>query len=305
MAEQAGRRFMRKSSWGIWLTAFGLAGFSASCVTKWLPPEPRAYHRTVAAAEVAEAEEVGYDECEVCHDEVNGLPPAPDYHPECEDCHGPGELHADSEEVAEIRFPSDADCLACHGTGRSTHLAWSSSEHMRAGLLCTDCHNPHNRVPQHVREASAMQSAILMHASDTTQLCTSCHPAVASQLNLPSHHPIREGMVDCTDCHDPHESRRLTLGDRTSLCSSCHQDHAGPWIYEHPPVAEDCTICHSTHGTNSDNLLTTNQPGSCLSCHSVILGHADGEVSTRQHFNRCTDCHGAVHGSYADPHLRR
>jgi DmsE family decaheme c-type cytochrome len=128
---------------------------------------------------------------------------------------------------------------------------------------------------------------------------------VASQLNLPSHHPIREGMIGCTDCHKPHENRRVTLGARTALCTSCHQDHAGPWIFEHPPVAEDCTICHSPHGTNSDNLLATNQPGACISCHTVPLGHASTASSTRLHFTRCTDCHGAVHGSYADAILRR
>jgi DmsE family decaheme c-type cytochrome len=141
---------------------------------------------------------------------------------------------------------------------------------------------------------------MLAHASATTQMCASCHTHIASQLNLPSHHPIREGMIECQDCHRPHENNRVTLGARASLCTGCHQDHAGPWIFEHPPVAEDCTICHGAHGTNSDNLLVTNQPGSCIACHTVPIFHANAD-----HLSRCTDCHGAVHGSYADPHLRR
>ena len=121
MARRAVRRARWGSGWGFWLSAVGVAGLSAACVTKWTPPEPRAYHRTTAVAEVAEAELVGAEECEVCHDEVKGLPPAPDYHAECEGCHGAGELHADSEELDEIRFPANADCLECHETGRSTH----------------------------------------------------------------------------------------------------------------------------------------------------------------------------------------
>jgi DmsE family decaheme c-type cytochrome len=254
--------------------------------------------RCCSGAEVAEAELVGAEECEVCHDEVKGLPPAPDYHAECEGCHGAGELHADSEELNEIRFPANADCLECHETGRSTHMSWSTSEHEQAG------HNPHNREPLHVRKASALQGAILMHARGTTQLCTSCHPGVASQLNLPSHHPIREGMIGCTDCHKPHENRRVTLGARTALCTSCHQDHAGPWIFEHPPVAEDCTLCHSPHGTNADSLLATSQPGACISCHTIPLGHANTPGAVVLH-STCTECHGAVHGSYSDAVLRR
>jgi DmsE family decaheme c-type cytochrome len=257
------------------------------------------------APEAAESELVGAEECEVCHEEVGGYLPAPDYHADCEACHGPGELHADSEELTEIRFPANADCLACHETGRSTHMAWITSEHERAGILCSDCHDTHNREPRHVRKASALQGAILMHARGTTQLCTSCHPDVAAQLNLPSHHPIREGMIGCTDCHKPHENRRVTLGARTALCTSCHQDHAGPWIFEHPPVAEDCSLCHSPHGANADNLLATNQPGACISCHTVPLFHAAGSTTTGVHFTRCTDCHGAVHGSYTDAVLRR
>jgi predicted CXXCH cytochrome family protein len=111
------------------------------------------------------------------------------------------------------------------------------------------------------------------------------------------------------------------------LCSNCHQDYVGPWIYEHAPAAEDCTMCHDPHGAASFNLLDTSQPALCLACHtspddmhflqtgepgltviqsdfptgsSAITSRAAGAFYTR-----CTDCHMAIHGSYGDPHLRR
>jgi predicted CXXCH cytochrome family protein len=102
-----------------------------------------------------------------------------------------------------------------------------------------------------------------------TRLCVSCHPDVAAQFELPSHHPLREGMVSCTDCHAPHGERRVALGAATALCTGCHQDHAGPWIYEHPPVTENCGQCHAPHGTSSRALLETNEPGVCISCHTL------------------------------------
>jgi len=137
----------------------------------------------------------------------------------------------------------------------------------------------------------------------SSQLCASCHVDVASRLGLPSHHPVSEGMLDCTDCHAPHASEVSRLGPPTERCASCHQDMVGPWIYEHPPVAEDCGYCHTPHGAVSDSLLETPQPGTCISCHTLAQMGATHDPAA--YVSRCSDCHSAVHGSYADPVLRR
>jgi len=276
-------------------------GGAFACVTTWSPPELRNYHRTAPVLEATEL--AGAEECEVCHEDVAGHALGPDYHADCESCHGPGELHSETEELADISFPSNADCSDCHATGRATHLAWSTSEHERTGVLCSDCHQSHSREPMLLRTAVPVPGAVLRHASGSTKLCVSCHGEVASRLSLPSHHPVREGMLDCTDCHRPHENARITLGARTTLCTGCHEDYAGPWIYEHTPVAEDCGYCHGPHGTSAYNLLQTNVPGVCISCHTVAESGSTHEPSAW--VTRCTDCHGAIHGSYADPHLRR
>ena len=76
-----------------------------------------------------------------------------------------------------------------------------------------------------------------------------------------------------------------------------------PWIYEHPPVNEDCSYCHAAHGASADFLLETSQPATCISCHTLPIA---GAVHQPFAFTTaCTDCHNAVHGSYTDPHLRR
>ena len=130
-------------------------------------------------------------------------------------------------------------------------------------------------------------------------------------------------------CHDPHEDQRVAHGARNQVCASCHQDYMGPWIYEHPPVTEDCGICHSPHGAVTQNLLGTMQPVICLSCHTLndtfhhdmMATGISGNTTISQNFptapgekikpneaatflRRCTDCHGAVHGSYSDAQLR-
>ncbi|HEY5657989.1 MAG TPA: cytochrome c3 family protein [Myxococcota bacterium] len=311
MSKCTGRldRLSTRAPWALLLWA-GAA--ILACATVSIPIELQRHHRTASIQGTGEP--IGADECATCHDEVQGRAQMPAHHQDCEACHGAGTLHVDSEAAADIRFPTSHDCLACHESGHTANLAWGTGQHERAGVLCSDCHNPHNQEPRYLRTA---QQASFLQADRTTQVCVSCHTEVASQLHLPSHHPVREGMIGCSDCHDPHGDRRTALGGEAALCASCHQDHAGPWIFEHAPVAEGCSTCHSPHGTASYNLLETSQPALCLSCHSTAdYWHVDtgeglnpgdpvtGAVASA-FYTRCTDCHGAIHGSYEDPHLVR
>jgi DmsE family decaheme c-type cytochrome len=274
---------------------------AAACVTTLSTSGLQRTHRSATVEGASEA--VGAEECETCHEDVLGHAPAPSYHAECEACHGPGDLHTDSEEVADIRFPSNADCESCHDTAHRTLLEWTMSEHNRSGVYCSDCHATHGREPWHLRQPGAVALAVAPHAGGVTRMCSSCHPEVAARFDLPSHHPLREGMLGCTDCHAPHGERRVALGAATEQCTRCHQDYAGPWIYEHGPVTEDCGYCHAPHGTSSRALLETNEPGVCIGCHTLA---ESGAVHDPFAFaTRCSDCHSAVHGSYADPHLRR
>jgi len=270
-------------------------------VSRWVPPSQEG-HRRIDPVTGAGAT-IGAPSCYPCHDSFEGHFVASDAHADCESCHGPGQLHEYTALPEDIRFPSSADCAACHQSGSKTLLGWTTSEHSRSGVLCSDCHDTHNRELRNIRKAVEVQGAMMRHAGGTTRMCASCHPEVVASLNLPSHHPVGEGMLECTDCHSPHSDRRMTLGARTSLCTSCHEDHAGPWIFEHPPVAEDCGYCHTPHGSSAYNLLETTQPGACINCHTVAESFAAHDPWA--FISRCTDCHGAVHGSYSDPHLRR
>ena len=278
-------------------------------------------------AVVAGAERVGAEECGVCHEEVQGHASMPPYHADCESCHGGGSLHADSEENADIRFPATRDCLECHGLGFSSHLSWLGGDHDAADVMCSDCHNSHNRARNNLR--SARRRSFWREADGATKLCVQCHTDVEARFQLPSHHPVGEGALGCMSCHDPHGDSRTAFGAANDQCASCHRDVIGPWTFEHPPVVEGCVICHDPHGAVAQNLVATPQPAICLSCHSLndtfhhnVSGtgiatnttitqdfpSAPGEtitpVEAMTFLRRCTDCHGAVHGSYTDEHLR-
>ncbi len=43
-------------------------------------------------------------------------------------------------------------------------------------------------------------------------LCFSCHGTVQAEFALPVHHRVPEGLIKCTDCHNPHGSlNRVSL----------------------------------------------------------------------------------------------
>jgi DmsE family decaheme c-type cytochrome len=278
-----------------------LFGGLFACVSRWTPPHQVGRHRTQPVS--GAGAEIGAQQCYACHDSFEGHFVASDEHADCESCHGPGQLHAYTARASDIRYPENESCAACHQIGSKTLLGWTTSEHARSGVLCSDCHDTHNRELLHVRRAAKAQGAMLRHAGGVTRMCVSCHAEVAAQFDLPSHHPMREGMLECTGCHGAHENHRVTLGATTQLCASCHQEVMGPWIYEHPPVTEDCGYCHAPHGASADFLLETSQPAACISCHTLPIA---GAVHDPYAFTTsCTDCHNSIHGSFTDPHLRR
>ncbi len=226
----------------------------------------------------------------------------------CETCHGPGALHVEKgggRGVNIFAFNKDvpakdksARCLACH---EETHQLtnWNLSKHSSEDISCTDCHDPHN-----------MQVKFLKEKLPT--LCFNCHKDIRSQVNRQSHHPIREGLITCTDCHDPHGTfgdNQIKADSVNELCYKCHAEKRGPFMFEHPPVEENCLNCHTPHGSNHNKLLVENPPQLCQNCHDAsrhpgtpytALSGFNGSAPKSQFYARgCLNCHSNIHGSNA------
>lgn len=234
---------------------------------------------------------------------------------DCTTCHNPH---------GQIRPETRTDlCLKCHDNNSPT-MAWHSSTHSQFGVACVDCHNPHpdQRVPQtlNIQHTNITRSGRSPMSVDETTVCYKCHQDVYAKNAMPSHHPIKEGKILCSDCHDPHGQAQGNLREATlnMVCYRCHADKQGPFAYEHPPVTEDCSICHDAHGTVANNLLRQPATFLCLRCHT---GHRRGpnapnhdttymqDVGTdpalqAAFYSDCTQCHQHIHGSdVPTPHL--
>ncbi len=268
----------------------------------------------VAAAPQA-AEYVGGETCLECHDGLDeslaGTAHGSSYFETieghtCESCHGAGGQHADDPEANSMRVTDmtpeeqSATCQGCH-SGRSQFF-WSGGEHEARGLSCLSCHAVHE--PKSV-------TAQLKEAT-TSEQCFSCHKNVRAEMWKRSHHPMREdeNKIGCNDCHNPHGSTTTAMLHEASVneqCYTCHAEKRGPYLWEHPPVREDCLACHNSHGSNHTKLKKTEVPYLCQRCHSntrhpgtlydgsSVIG---GEGESNRAINRsCLNCHNAIHGS--------
>lgn len=264
----------------------------------------------LAAMPAFDAEYAGLEQCRGCH-EAAALSYGASLHGQkgfalqsnlaCEACHGPGSEHVagggDATKIFSFargpKAPGNAACLQCHEQGAV--MLFAGSLHDARGVSCTDCHRIHY----------PGQGAQLLKAKDEVSLCLKCHHRARSALMKSSHHPLREGKMTCSDCHNPHGSVAENLVAADSLndkCYECHREKRGPFLWDHVPVREECTHCHDPHGSNHPRLLAARVPYLCQRCHSEPRHpgtlYDESNVNTRAIYNRaCLNCHSTIHGS--------
>ena len=295
------------------------AALLAACVAPEEKEEQSAA-RQAMEKQLAEAEIMGVEVCEACHEELTeqmqmnrhgqaGDGRTPFAHDGCESCHGPGSVHVDEdgEPGTLLGFRSGASepveqqnavCLSCHRGNKLTH--WRAGNHEAEDLGCIDCHAVHkpDRVLERTTEA---------------EVCYQCHRQIRAQTYRAYTHPIREAKVICSDCHNPHGSigpsdlKQLSINQN---CYDCHAEKRGPFLWEHAPASEDCSLCHRVHGSSHPALLTKQGPQLCQQCHQDV--RAEGRRHIRRAFDfdnpdvnrgrfivglNCMNCHSHVHGS--------
>ncbi|MBW7899852.1 MAG: DmsE family decaheme c-type cytochrome [Rhodocyclaceae bacterium] len=268
----------------------------------------------------------GDAKCTGCHDENDNAPvfaigktkhgvAADGRNIGCVGCHGESKLHAENPQGLKDRPKVDrgflkntttpveernAACLGCHEGGNRMH--WASSQHASSDIACTSCHQVHT---QHDKVRDKAKQG---------EVCFECHKQQRAESLRASHHPIKEGKVACSNCHNPHGSTGPKLLARNTVvetCYTCHAEKRGPFLWEHPPAGDNCLNCHSPHGSNHPTLLKAKPPYLCQQCHDwnqhpgnvysgaqlpAAVGVA-GNAGQQLVLRACLNCHTQVHGS--------
>ncbi len=274
------RKLMAAVRWAVWGILF-LGGAA------WAADDVRAAPAQVAASASLNDLVLKDDaKCTACHDEADAPEllaigktrhgvKADSRTPTCTSCHGASTAHVDRKGQVVRPKPdvvfgvfgknSNVDprvrnepCLRCHQQdAKRSH--WAGSTHQTRDVACTSCHQVH-----------VARDKVL---SKLTQpdVCFLCHKAQRTEISKPSRHPILEGKMSCSDCHNAHGSVGPKLMKRDSVvetCYPCHMEKRGPFVHNHQPVSEDCSICHNPHGTVTENMLKMRTPFLCHSCHT-------------------------------------
>lgn len=254
--------------------------------------------------------------------------------PTCASCHGESEAHARKQEGAtdlpkpDVTFgktpgkistvsPTERSrvCQSCHDHDAKRAL-WAGSQHQAADVACDSCHQVHTNRDK------------VLQKSTQISVCYSCHKEQRAQLSRASHHPVPEGKMTCSDCHNVHGSAGAKLAKRDSMndtCFTCHAEKRGPFVHQHHPVSEDCANCHNSHGSNIAAMLKVRAPMLCQQCHTphvaggvgaiggqtgiyglASIGQASGLITSVTGAKNvvnlwqgrsCMNCHTQVHGS--------
>ena len=296
-------------------------------LTDAAPAAAQAPQEALPATSAALYSEGGSATCLGCHNAspvnnimhtahwVKGDPRAPAAQHECESCHGPSRAHVEGFENGTFVEPTivfkgphisppavrSAACLNCHQD--ATRMNWTGSPHQRNDLACASCHTIHATTDL-VRERSTQAAT-----------CFRCHSQQRAESFEYSHHPIREGIVICSDCHNPHGSAGPKLVKEFSVnqtCYNCHAEKRGPMLWEHQPVRDNCLNCHTPHGSTEARLMKERMNFLCSSCHSAVSNGSGGAfggahsvpgnlatpfVSALANQRMCLNCHSEIHGS--------
>ncbi len=210
-------------------------------------------------------------------------------------------------------------CAACHEkTVKNFKLSIHSRMQINAdekrvpGQGCEGCHGAGSL---HV-DAGGGRGKFIVNPGKSPEACFQCHIDKQAEFNLPYHHPLKEGRMTCTTCHDPHgedpkKTKKLSVARINDTCAQCHREQTRPHVYEHQAVREGCTTCHNIHGSINPKMLTERDNTLCLKCHVEMSAAGQLRVGGRNHASdiraaTCfsAGCHTAVHGSNINDHLR-
>ena len=153
------------------------------------------------------------------------------------------------------------------------------SKMYRAGVTCSDCHDPH--------------SARLKTSGKVSEICSTCH--LPAKFASPEHHHHSPGTLECVDCHMPTRTymvvdpRRdhsfhipapeLTIKTGSpNVCNGCHNDEDASWAANAVETWYEKSDEGSSHFAEAIHAGRGGKPGANTALVNVIGDDANSGI---------------------------
>jgi predicted CXXCH cytochrome family protein len=204
-------------------------------------------------------------QCLTCH--ASGYDPATgeiaDMGVTCVACHG--EFIEGHPSTPMPTYRSATTCDQCH---LETYAEWKTSRHGQVDLACVACHDPHGAQ---------------IRADNPSDLCSTCHEAVADGF---THNVHNQSGLTCADCHleapdmegEVHAARDHSFSVSLTACTGCHDFHS----HEDWAIASESTPEPADVTTAAGDVQNDPHPVSPVGYAALlgIFGFAGGMILT-------------------------
>ena len=245
----------------------------------------------------------GKEACGECHDDVFETHQKDiHYDVQCEDCHGPGDVHIayysdDNKQASEEAavMPKEytlEGCLFCHRRLNSRPKDFPQIDlekhyaflHVKdTGTRCIECHSPHEPIFLLTKVEDARIHPVIFECeschlekpeSDHRQVpdhpaifvCQDCHPKIVEDFNGREHSFLR-----CTACHLFHRESdaagRIFKNGNRRFCLLCHEKKPFKSEEDLPQVVSEEHLTEMAEFLEKDAKAVAEDPKACLECH--------------------------------------
>ena len=217
----------------------------------------------------------GKEACAPCHDNYDILEKDVHYDTQCENCHGPGNIH-----IAQIETFLDQNHLKPTESGKYTEetlkavpedMAQMPKEYTLEG--CLFCHRKLASRPRDFAQIDPEEHFKLLHVTDDSIQCVECHNPHEPLFLLD---PVSEARIhptiyECDDCHEEPPEKSYKEAENHPVIFECADCHAAivQDFEKREHASMRCTACHLYHRENdiSGRIYKNGNKQFCLLCH--------------------------------------
>ncbi len=133
--------------------------------------------------------------------------------------------------IAGAEYVGMDTCAMCHEKmvkdfSKTEHARMVVSSEEIKGQGCEACHGA-GSLHADAQTKKERKAAIINPGKDP-EACYKCHLEKKASFSLQYHHPVPEGKVSCTDCHDAHKpgvkpGSANSIYGKNENCAKCHK----------------------------------------------------------------------------------